>query len=148
MAKKQGKKQGKKDGLKGDPANGGAGRADRVRALDYFVYTVSDMDRAVAFYRDTLGMRCGFGERSGFWTEFDSEPVALALCAPGDGDWRGPPAAALAVFDVRTKVEQLRAQGVQILAEPVETGVCVMAFVADPDGNRVCLHQRKDGTAG
>jgi predicted enzyme related to lactoylglutathione lyase len=122
--------------------------ADGVRALDYFVYTVADMDRAVTFYRDTLGMHFGFGERSGFWTEFDSPPVALALCAPGDGDWKGPPAAALAVPDVRAKVEQLRAQGVPILAEPVETGVCVMAFVADPDGNRVCLHQRKDGTAG
>jgi predicted enzyme related to lactoylglutathione lyase len=137
-----------KKGGKGSAVTGGASGADEVRALDYFVYTVADMDRAVAFYRDTLGLRCGFNERSGFWTEFDSRPVALALCAPGDGDWQGPPAAALAVRDVRAKVERLRALGVAVLAEAVETSVCVMAFVADPDGNRVCLHQRKDGTAG
>ncbi|MDQ3700196.1 MAG: VOC family protein [Chloroflexota bacterium] len=121
---------------------------NEVRALDYFVYTVSDMDRAVAFYRDTLGVRSDFNEAGEFWTEFDSKPVALALCAPGEGDWKGPPAAALAVRDVRAKVEELRAKGVPILAEPEETSACYMAFVADPDGNRVCLHQRKDGTAG
>lgn len=119
-----------------------------MRALDYFVYTVSDMDRAVAFYRDTLGVRSDFIEAGAFWTEFDCQPVALALCAPGEGDWKGTPAAALAVMDVRAKVEELRAKGVPILAEPEETSVCYMAFVADPDGNRVCLHQRKDGTAG
>ena len=119
-----------------------------VRALDFFVYTVTDMERAVAFYRATLGMRAGMVEENSFWTEFDSQPVALALCSPGGGDWRGTPAAALAVRDVRAKVEELRARGVPILAEPEETSVCFLAFVADPDGNRVCLHQRKDGSAG
>ena len=123
-------------------------RENGVRALDFFVYTVTDMDRAVAFYRDTLGVRTGTLEENSFWTELDTRPVALALCSPGDGDWRGTPAAALAVRDVRAKVEELRARGVPILAEPEETSVCFMAFIEDPDGNRVCLHQRKDGTAG
>jgi predicted enzyme related to lactoylglutathione lyase len=35
-----------------------------------------------------------------------------------------------------------------VLMDPVETRVCWMSFIADPDGNRICLHQRKDGTAG
>jgi predicted enzyme related to lactoylglutathione lyase len=37
---------------------------------------------------------------------------------------------------------------VKILIEPVETRVCWMAWIADPAGNRLCLHSRKDGTAG
>ena len=28
-----------------------------TRAVDFVVYTVTDMERAVAFYRDTLGVR-------------------------------------------------------------------------------------------
>jgi hypothetical protein len=30
----------------------------------------------------------------------------------------------------------------------VETPVCFMGLIADPDGNLIFLHQRKDGTAG
>ena len=45
-------------------------------------------------------------------------------------------------------MEELRAQGVPVLVEPWETAVCHKAFIADPFGNPLCLHQRKDGTAG
>jgi predicted enzyme related to lactoylglutathione lyase len=120
----------------------------KTKAVDFVVYNVTDMAKAVAFYRDTLGMAFDFNEEGEFWTEFDSPPVSFALCRPGDGDWKGPPAVALAVEDVYAAVEELRKKGVRVLAEPEETSVCHMAFIADPDGNRICLHQRKDGTAG
>jgi predicted enzyme related to lactoylglutathione lyase len=32
--------------------------------------------------------------------------------------------------------------------EPIETPVCFMAVVADPDGNQILIHHRKDGTFG
>jgi len=35
-----------------------------------------------------------------------------------------------------------------MLIEPVETRVCWLAWIADPDGNRICRYSRKDGTAG
>ena len=38
---------------------------------------VADMDKAVAFYRDTLGLPLRFA--SPFWSEFDTGPVTLAL---------------------------------------------------------------------
>jgi predicted enzyme related to lactoylglutathione lyase len=44
-------------------------------------------------------------------------------------------------------VEALRGQGVRVLAESEESSVCHMATISDPDGNRLYLHQRKDGTA-
>ncbi len=123
----------------------------RTKAIDFVVYTVPDMKQAVTFYRDTLGIEPDFVEEDSFWTEFDTRPVAFALCAPksrGKWAWHGTPAAALAVDDVYAAVERLRSQGVKVLNEPVETSVCHIAFVEDPFGNRVCLHQRKDGTAG
>jgi predicted enzyme related to lactoylglutathione lyase len=74
--------------------------------------------------------------------------VALALCAPPVALWRGGPAVALAVDAVHAAIEELRAKGVEVLADPRETGGCFTAYLADPDGNRICLHQRMDGTAG
>jgi predicted enzyme related to lactoylglutathione lyase len=122
----------------------------KTKAVDFVVYSVSDMDKAVAFYRDTLGVQFDLVEEGETWTEWDTPPVALALHQPGKGQWHWPgtPAAAFAVDDVYASVEELRQKGVAILNEPVETSVCYMAFVADPDGNRICIHQRKDGTAG
>jgi predicted enzyme related to lactoylglutathione lyase len=32
--------------------------------------------------------------------------------------------------------------------EPLEAPGCFMAVVADPDGNQILIHQRKDGSFG
>ncbi len=119
----------------------------RVRALDFVVYNVPDMKQAKAFYHDVLGLRRG-DEYTNTWAEFSTEPLTLCLCKPDPGPWEGSTAVALAVDDVYAAVEELRAKGIQVLLEPEETSVCHMAFIADPFGNRICLHQRKDGTAG
>ena len=123
----------------------------KTRAIDFVMYSVPDMEKAYAFYRDTLGLDFPMVEEGDFWTEFDSPPVAFALCQPrskGKYAWSGTPAVGLAVDDVTATIEELRAKGVKILNEPVRTNVCVMAFIEDPFGNRVCIHQRHDGTAG
>jgi lactoylglutathione lyase len=123
----------------------------KPKAIDFVVYAVPDMERAHAFYRDTLGLDFPLIEAGEFWTEFDTPPVAFALNKPksrGKWSWRGGPAIALAVDDVHAAVEELRAKGVKILNEPVRTSVCQMAFIEDPFGNRVCIHQRHDGSAG
>jgi predicted enzyme related to lactoylglutathione lyase len=71
--------------------------------------------------------------------------MALFLDAQKPG---GNATIALAVEDVWAAVEELRAKGVPVLMEPVESPVCYQASVQDPDGNQLILHQRKDGTAG
>lgn len=118
----------------------------RTRAIDFVAYHVRDVREAVAFYRDTLGVQERFLITAPPWTEFDTRPAALALVRwdehPGVG------AAALAVDDVREAIEELRGKGVGIVVEPVETDDCWLAIIADPDGNFVYVHQRKDGTAG
>jgi predicted enzyme related to lactoylglutathione lyase len=120
------------------------------RAIDFVVHDVSDLHRAVAFYRDTLGLKLDFLKEEWGWAEFDIRPVSLALNQPSEG----PPTPgsgaviALAVDDVKAAVEELRGKGVAIVQESVETGVCFMAVIADPDGNRLWLHKRKDGTFG
>ncbi len=122
--------------------------AIKVRSVDFVVYNVNNMKRSKAFYRNLLGLPIG-EEYTGFWAEYATRPSVVALCSPSKrSKWRGSTAVALAVRDVYAAVEALRQKGVKVLMEPQETGVCHMAFIADPDGNRICLHQRKDGTAG
>ncbi len=119
------------------------------RAIDFIVYNVEDMGRSVRFYREVLGIDAPFNEEGGFWTDFDTSTVSFALCRPSkDRPWTGPAALALAVRDIHEAIAELRAKGVKVLTEPEETNVCFMAFIEDPDGNRICIHQRKDGTAG
>jgi catechol 2,3-dioxygenase-like lactoylglutathione lyase family enzyme len=123
----------------------------KVRAIDYIELSVSDMDRAVRFYRDTLGL--SFPLKGGpDWKEFDSPPVAFALDRVrgnrAEGATPGMVALALAVDDVDAAVEELRAKGVPIVKEPWEADVCYQAVIRAPDGNEIILHRRKDGTAG
>ena len=122
----------------------------KAKAIDFVMYSVPDTEQAHTFYRDTLGLDFPLVEEGKFWTEVDTPPLAFALVGPGKGKWNfsGTPAIALAVDDVFAAMDELRTKGVKILSEPVESSVCYMAFIEDPFGNRVCIHQRKDGTAG
>ena len=123
-----------------------------IRAVDFVMYCARDIRRTRAFYQKLFGLGRGH-EWNDFWTEFATEPVTLCLNGTNTRkdpmwDWNGPACVAFAVDDVRAAIAACKRRRVPVLIEPVETRVCWMAWIADPDGNRVCLHSRKDGTAG
>jgi predicted enzyme related to lactoylglutathione lyase len=121
-----------------------------VRAVDFVMYCAGDMRRTRKFYQDLFGLKRG-DEWNDFWSEFKTSPVTLCLNGPSERpnrNWQGPAAVALAVADIHAAIAACRRRRVKVLLPPVETSVCWMAFIADPEGNRICLHQRKDGTAG
>lgn len=121
----------------------------QVKGVDFVVYHVSDYQKSLAFYRDTLGLKLT-EEYGGYWAEFDAGNVTLAISSHDfiSVEKRTGATAALAVAEVKEAVEELRGKGVKIVSEPEETGVCTIAAVNDPDNNTIILHQRKDGTAG
>ncbi len=43
--------------------------------------------------------------------------------------------------DVPRRAQELEAKGVEFDGEMLDTGVCHMAFFADPDGNALMLHR-------
>ncbi len=123
-----------------------------VRALDFVMYNTKDMRRTRAFYQKIFGFKRG-EEWTEFWSEFATEPLTLCLNSTSktirpEWNWLGTPCVALAVDDVPAAIAKCRKRRVKILIEPVETRVCWMAWIADPAGNRICLHSRKDGSAG
>lgn len=106
--------------------------------VNYSIVFVSDMTRAVSFYRDTLGMPLKF-ETPG-WTEFATEGATFALHAsksatPDDDDL--PPGRCrpgFAVPDLDVFHRRMVENDVQCVQEPKAIfGVRVAQYV-DPDG--------------
>ena len=125
----------------------------KPRGVDFFCYTVSDINKSADFYENTLGLTLA-GWLGAGWVEFavGDTPTVLALRAGREGQAAsgqvGGGAIAIAVADVRQAVDELRARGVEVALEPGEQAACYAAGIADPDGNLILLHSRKDGTAG
>lgn len=125
----------------------------KVRGTDFVYYQTSDIDRAIAFYRDTLGLPLhGYYEQIK-WAEFGAGNATFALNDPSAFDPNqkaksGGATVAFAVEDVAATIAELQGKGVKVVFPAQESPVCHFACVEDPDGNTVWFHHRKDGTFG
>ncbi|WP_415910319.1 VOC family protein [Oleiharenicola sp. Vm1] len=118
-----------------------------VTAIAFTGYPVTDIPRARAFYEQVLGLQSTtvFEHEGRHWIEYDIGPGTLAISNMSADKWKPSadgPAVALEVGDFEAAVAALRAARVRFLLEPMDSGVCRMAIVADPDGNSLCIHHR------
>jgi predicted enzyme related to lactoylglutathione lyase len=125
----------------------------KIRGTDFVAYEVKDFAREVAFYRDTLGLNMTgcYDDEKFQWAEFDLVQTTLALYPSQKTEKRDPLPSGmvyLSVDDVAQTVDELKDKGVKVMFGPVETPVCFIAGIQDPEGNRIGLHHRKDGTVG
>jgi predicted enzyme related to lactoylglutathione lyase len=111
--------------------------------LNHVYYWVSDLDRAVKFYQDIVGLTLVFREGS-TWAEFDAGPVRLALHGAVEGQAAAPggAAAAFGVDDLDEARMSLEAKGVEFDHQGEVEGYGRFALFRDPDGNLVALIQR------
>ena len=101
---------------------------DTVRSREFYVDTLSLRPDDNAWNEFWVGDTCfAIWEPERFGVEFQPQRNAIAL---------------LHVDDVETARAELEAKGIQFVFETVDTGVCHMAFFADPDGNQLTLHRR------
>jgi catechol 2,3-dioxygenase-like lactoylglutathione lyase family enzyme len=111
-----------------------------VEQVDFISIPTRDVSRAVAFYRDVLGL-----PPSEFTDgEVETPNVTLSFWNPeADGEEFVPNVGgfALRVGDVVAAVEEVRSAGAEVIGID-DTGVCHMGFVKDLDGNTVILHRR------
>ena len=107
----------------------------QVEQVDFVSVPTRDIERAVACYRDVLGLpqtRVHRGRGRG------AERHALLLGAREARRRRSQPneaGIALRVADVAAARAELEAKGVEFVGETYDSGVCHMAFFEDPDGN-------------
>jgi len=115
-----------------------------VERTDFVSVPVTDMERSIRFYGETLGLD-QIGE--GGYPEFQiGENVSLYLIdlTSIGREFSGPHTAyiALRVPDVSEARAELEGRGVTFAGDTYDSGVCHMAFFHDPDGNSLMLHRR------
>jgi catechol 2,3-dioxygenase-like lactoylglutathione lyase family enzyme len=111
-----------------------------VEQVDFVTVPTRDTARALAFYRDVIGLRPSEYTEG----EVETPNVTLSFWAPAeDGEPFAPNRAgiALRVADVAEAVEEVRTAGGTVIGIE-DSGVCTMGFVEDPDGNVLILHRR------
>jgi len=123
-----------------------------IKGIAHVCFTASDLDASLAFYRDALGMDHAFdfvderGRRTGVYLRAGGrtfiELFEGEVAAGAEGQ---PPQAyrhfCLEVDDIQAAVAALRSRGVEVTEPKLGTDQSWQAWLADPDGNRIELHQ-------
>lgn len=105
--------------------------------LTYVMKFVADMDKAVAFYRDVLGLPLRF--QSPDWSEFETGGTTLALHRASAAHPAGSAQIGLGVDDIDAFYREKAAAGIVFTRPPtVEHGVKLADFV-DSDGAEVSV---------
>jgi catechol 2,3-dioxygenase-like lactoylglutathione lyase family enzyme len=102
-------------------------------------YRVRDLDRARAFYRDTIGFEEIFVDLDDGWSRLRHGEMEIALANGEPAESTG--VAHVDVADVKSDAERLRAQGVEVGVVFELHGQIRLVDVFDPDGNRIQLAQ-------
>ena len=112
----------------------------QVEQTDFVSIPTRDVARAVAWYRDVLGLPVSEFTPG----EVETPNVTLSFWNPeADGEPFEPNSAGigLRVVDVQQAVEEAKLGGAEVIGIE-DSGVCHMGFVKDPDGNVIILHRR------
>jgi glyoxylase I family protein len=113
----------------------------RVSGVHHVAINVADVEAALDFYVGTLGLverkdRPDFGF-PGAWLDAGGQQVHLLEAAPPSNVGQH---FALRFEDLDAVISDLRAQGFTV-SDAVPVGANRQAFVSDPSGNGVELHQ-------
>ncbi len=120
----------------------------RIKEIAFTGYPVTDIARARQFYEGVLNLRATvqFEHDGKHWIEYDIGAATLAVSNMAGEKWKPSPdgpSAALEVEDFDAAINTLREAKVVFVLEPMDSGVCRMAIIADPDGNSLAVHKRR-----
>lgn len=119
----------------------------KLTNLGYVIVYVKDMEKALPFYRDTLGMKVKVDDSG--WVEFETGPATFALHADTKLSGTRAPGQPIPVFtvqDINHVYESLKNAGVKFESTPrqvCEAGpnqIGLSADFHDPDGNFLSIY--------
>ncbi len=116
-----------------------------ISGVDFVALPTHDVRASAEFYGETLGLRRSVYMPERHFAEFETGNLTLSVI---DAEQMGLEhhttrhEVALHVDDVDAARKTLEARGVSFRGETLDTGVCHMAFFADPEGNALMLHHR------
>lgn len=116
-----------------------------ITGIDRTDYMAKDPARAIAFYRDVLGLELQSlapDESGGEFELSDGSTFGLWVGSDDVMPFQPSNGVLFAVDDLDAAVSALEARGIPVIAR-FETPVCFMALINDTEGNVVTLHKRK-----
>ena len=112
--------------------------------LNYVMKFVADMDKAVAFYRDTLGLTLSF--QSPGWSEFVTGETTLALHPASDKNPAGATELGFSVDNLERFHTEMADKGVVFTRPPTDLHGTMLATLLDSEGAEVSVSGRaQDG---
>jgi catechol 2,3-dioxygenase-like lactoylglutathione lyase family enzyme len=120
-----------------------------ITGLAHICFVVADLEESIDFYQNTLDFNPAFefvrdnGERYGVYFHVGGRSfIELFQGTPVPADANSPyQHFCLEVDDLNATAEQLRAKGVEVTEVQLGSGHSWQAWLVDPDGNRIELHQ-------
>ena len=115
----------------------------KIKKIAFVGVPVTDMQRAREFYEDVLGLEPDPEMTGEHWTEYSIGEGTLALACVGE-QWRPSnqgTSAALEVENLEDAITRLEER--KISCDKVDSPVCRMAIIEDPDGNKLMIHKLK-----
>lgn len=122
----------------------------QIIEIAFSSYPSTDIARSRAFYEGVLNLKVTYemnnGEAGGHWIEYDIGSGTLSLGKyPGWEPSSQGCTVGLEVEDFTAAVATIQSAGVTVTLGPMETPVCHMLMIQDPDGNPLIIHKRKPG---
>lgn len=120
----------------------------KINEIAFVCFPIKSFSKSKPFYEGILGLKPTStwvkDDTSGF-VEYDigAGTLALGAGAPGMEAGKKGPTVALEVEDFDKAVSTIKDHKVKILMEPMDSGVCHMCVIEDPDGNQLMIHKRK-----
>jgi predicted enzyme related to lactoylglutathione lyase len=121
-----------------------AKRAFKLTGIDLSGYMCKDGARAIAWYRDTLGLEPSVVYPDNRGAEYDlPDGTTFGLFGGGGKVMPFQPSNGIlfAVDDLDAALADLKSRGIEVVRE-FQTPNCRMAGIADSEGNLVFLHKR------
>ena len=110
-----------------------------IRGINHVTFAVSDLQRAVAFYRDALGLALRYQWNDGAYLEAGDAWICLSLDAATT--WRADYthlAFDIAAGEFDAAVDRLKAHGAQSWKDNRSEGASY--YFLDPDGHKLEIH--------
>lgn len=122
--------------------------AGAITGVGQIHISVSDIDRAIRFYRDVLGLALLFEVPGQSMAFFDCGGVRLYIAKPSDPKYRANSFLYYRVDDIDAAYRDLVKKGVAFLSEPrmihrTDASELWMAGFQDPDGNYAQIMSEK-----
>jgi predicted enzyme related to lactoylglutathione lyase len=114
--------------------------------LNYVIEFVGDMDRAVKFYREVLGLPLKF--ESPGWSEFSTGETSLALHPASEKNPPGSIELGFNVANLRAFHHEMTTKGLQFTMPPTQQDYGgVLAQFVDSEGRRCSVSEQTSSAA-